>query len=83
MVWPPVGHLLTALQCSRPTLGNSLPPIPVEAFPSRGPLDVDDLFQQEFLRSPGPVDHRYVLPVDGMAASPGVLRNRRLLRRLG
>ena len=58
-------------------------PIPVDAFPSRGPLDVDGLFQQEFLRSPGPVNHRCVLPVDGMVASPGVLCNRRLQQRLG
>ena len=57
VVWSPVGRPLTALQCSRPTLGNSLPPISVQAIPSRGPLDVDGLFQQEFLRSPGPVDH--------------------------
>ena len=57
VVWSPVGRLLTALQCSRPTLGNSLPPIPVQKFPSRAPLDVDGLFQQEFLRSSGPVDH--------------------------
>ena len=40
-------------------------PIPGDAFPSRGPLDVDGLFQQEFPRSPGPVNHRCVLPVDG------------------
>ena len=83
VVRSPVGRPLTALQCSRPTLGNSLPPIPVEAFPCRGPLDVDGLFQQEFLRSPGPVDHRCVLPVDGVVASPGVLSNHRLLQRLG
>ena len=82
-VRPLVGHPLTALQCNRPKLGNSLPPIPVEAFPSRGPLDADCLFQQEFLRSPGLVDHRCDLPVDGMVTSPGVLRNRRLLHRLG
>ena len=68
-VWLPVGRPLTALQCSRPTPGDSLPPIPVEAFPSRGPLDVDGLFQQEFLRSPGPVDHRCVFPVDVVVAS--------------
>ena len=37
VVWLPVGRPLTVLQCSRPTPGNSLPPIPVEAFPSRGP----------------------------------------------
>ena len=56
-VWSPVGRPLIALQCSRPTPENSLPPIPVEAFPSRDPLDVDGLFQQEFFRSPGPVNH--------------------------
>ena len=82
-VWLPVGHPLTALQCSRPTPGDSLPPIPVEAFPSRGPLDVDGLFQQEFLRSPGLVDHRCVFPVDVVVATPGVLCNCRLLQRLG
>ena len=79
----PVGRPLTALQCSRPTPGDSLPPIPVEPFPSRCPLDVDGLFQQEFLRSPGPVNHRCVFPVDVVVASPGVLCNCRLLQRLG
>ena len=49
----PVDCTLTALQCSHLTLGYSLPPVSVEAFPSRGSLDVDGLFQQEFLRSPG------------------------------
>ena len=58
-------------------------PVSVEAFPSRGALDVDDLFQQEFLRSPGLVDHRCVLPVDGMVAPPGMLRHHRLLQKLG
>ena len=74
----PVDHSFTALQCSHPTLGNSLAPISVEAFPSRGALDVDGLFQQEFLRLPGLVDHRCVLPVDGMVAPPSMLRHRRL-----
>ena len=82
-VWLPVSRPLTALQCNRPTPGDSLPPIPVEAFPSRGPLDVDGFFQQEFLRSPGPVDHRCVFPVDVVVASPGVLCNCRHLQRLG
>ena len=41
------------------------------------------LFQQEFLRSPGPVNHRCVLLVDGMLAPPGVLHHRRLVQRLG
>ena len=66
-VWSPVDRALTALQCSHPALRNSLPPVSVDAFSSRGALDVDGLFQQKFLRSPGPVDHR-VLPVDGMVA---------------
>ena len=79
----PVDHSFTALQCSHPTLGNSLAPISVEAFPSRGALDVDGLFQQEFLRLPGLVDHRCVLPVDGMVAPPSMLCHRRLLQRLG
>ena len=71
-VRPLVGRPLTVLQCSCPTPGNSLPPIPVDGH-----------FQQEFLRSPGPVDHQCVLPVDGKVASPGVLHNRRLLQSLG
>ena len=66
-VWSPVDHTLTVLKYSHPTLGNSFPPpVSVEVFPSRGALDVDGLFQQEFLRSPGPVDHLCVLPVDGV-----------------
>ena len=60
-IWSSVDRVLTVLQCSHPTLGNSLSPIPVEAFPNGGSLDVDGLFQQEFLRSPGPVNHRCVL----------------------
>ena len=66
----PIDCALTALQCNHPTLGYSLPPVSVEAFPSRGALDVDGLFQQEFLRLPGLVNHRGV-------------RHRRLLQRLG
>ena len=77
-VWSPVDCALTALQCGHPTLGNFLPPFSVEAFSSRGALDVDGLFQQTFLRSHGPVNHRSVLPV-----APSVLRHRRLLQRLG
>ena len=78
----PVDCALTALQCGHPTLADTLFPISVEAFPRRGALDVDGLFQQEFLRSPGPVNHRGVLPVDGMAAPPNVLCHRRLLQRM-
>ena len=81
--WPP----LTALQCSRPTLGNSLPPIPVQAFPSRGSLDVDGLIQQEFLRSPGPVDHQCVFPVNSGGSTlhtAGVSENiRRVCQKFG
>ena len=65
----PVDYTLTALQCSHPTLGNSLPPISVEAVPSRGALDVDGLFQHEFLRSTGRVDHRCLL--DGCLVTSG------------
>ena len=79
----PVDFTLTAVQCGHPTLGDSLPPVSVEAFPRRGALDVDGHFQQEFLRLPGPVNHQGVLPVDGMVASPSVLCHRRLLQRLG
>ena len=79
----PVDCALTALQCGHRTLGDSLSPVSVEAFPRRGALDVDGLFQQDFLRPPGPVNHRGVLPVDGMAAPPSVLCHRRLLQRLG
>ena len=66
-VTAPVGRPLTALQCSCPTPGNSLPPIPVDAH-----------FRQEFLRSPGPVGHRCVLPVETLCkihqGHQGILR---------
>ena len=43
-VWSPIDHALTALQCSHPTLGNFLPPVSVEVFPSRDALDIYGLF---------------------------------------
>ena len=61
----PVDCALTTLQCDHPTLGDSLPPVSVEAFPCRGALDVDGLIQQEFLRSPGPVQWSKYCPVIG------------------
>ena len=57
-------HFSAAIQ----HLGIPLPPISVETVPSRGTLDVDDLFQ-EFLRSPGPVNHRCLL--DGCLVTSG------------
>ena len=51
-VWSLVDHAITVLQSSHQAFGNSLPPVSVEAFPSRGALDVAGLFQQELLRLP-------------------------------
>ena len=80
--WPPP-HCASMQPSNTWGPGDSLPPIPVEAFPSRGPLDVDGLFQQEFLRSPGPVDHRCVFPVDVVVANPDVLCKPTLARPSG
>ena len=64
----PVDCALTALQCGHPTLGNSLPP----SLLRRSPAGVLWMWMASFSRSSSGrlVDHRGVLPVDGMVALP-------------